>query len=121
MIGERGLQRISVTFHALLFLFILDCSAGQNLFATQMATDDQIALVIQVKIISGADGRTVAGIKVWIEDESGEKYTNILQLSVNSATHNEPVFWIIAVPKGKHELILHFPSGETVNLIPWLR
>lgn len=110
-VGEANLQLSKVT---------LGGDVGGMQLAPEGMTADQIALVIQVKIISGTDAETVAAMEVWIADESGTKYTNKIGLSGGSATDNEPV-WVIAVPQNASILFLHFPSGETVNLTSWLK
>jgi hypothetical protein len=83
-------------------------------------TNDQTALLIQVKIISGSDAETVAAMAVWTTDENGAKYTNRVGISGGPSTDNEPV-WFIAVPKDGHALVLHFPGGVTVDLASWLK
>ena len=94
-------------------------STGGMVLAPAGMTADQTPLVIQVKIVSGADATAVSTMKVWITDETGAKFENRVGLSGGSSTNNEPV-WIIAVPKAPATLVLHFPSGETVDLTSFL-
>jgi hypothetical protein len=79
-------------------------------------TADQTVLAVEVTLITGDLGN-LSQLKVWVTDEQGNQTNSGTTLSVDSKNQ---VIWLFPVAKTAHSFLLHFPSGQTIDLSPLL-
>ena len=88
---------------------------------TVVSRDLAESLRIRIAVLSG-DAESFSVLDAWVTDENGrETARGAATLTVPSDTGEPQVAtWFFNVPKTSQTFILHFPSGEAVDLSPLL-
>lgn len=86
-------------------------------FALPDMTDDEMVLGIEIRVLSG-DSKSFGKLDTWVSDENGRETA----IGAATRTTNKEVWvtWLFAVAKTSNTFLLHFPSGEAVDLSPLL-
>ena len=89
---------------------------GFNGWVPANLTTDETVLTVE-GILNSGNLADLSKIGVWVTDESGDRTSSGITLSVES---EKEVIWLFPVPKTAHSFYLHFPSGEVIDLSPLL-
>ena len=102
-------------FNLSITTMVLD-DKGYNGMAPYPMTADQTVLAVEVTLISG-DLATLSKLGAWVTDEANNRTDSGATLSVDAKNQ---VIWLFPVAKTAHSFLLHFPSGEVIDLAPLL-
>lgn len=98
---------------------------GSSMFGPVGMADDETVLTVQIEVLSG-DPKVVSGFTddfdVWVTNSAGRKNSTRSATSrVTAAGEVLFVRWYFGVAEDSQALALHFPSGLTVPLIPFMK
>ena len=84
-----------------------------GMFVPASMTKKQTVLLVDVRVPASATN-AFGKMKVWVTDEKG------IRSEVTTVTGTGEVAWLFAVAKKTKSFVLHFPTGQTVDLSPML-
>jgi protein-disulfide isomerase len=89
---------------------------GNDAFEAAGQKPSQESLVIQIEVLSGSASQ-FSTIEAWVTDENARRS----DIGAATLTGTKLVTWYFNVPTTSREFLLHFPTGEIVDLSPLLR
>ena len=105
-------------------LQITSVKLGASMFAPAGMAKDETVLTVEIKVLSG-DPKTVAKtdgeFDVWASDDTGRRNSSRAGTAMTNAGGKIlSIKWLFGVAKDSKSYYLHFPSGVTVDLSPFL-
>lgn len=104
---------------------IASVAFGSSMFGPVGMAEDETVLSVETKVLSG-DPKVVSNctgkFDVWVTNGAGRKNSTRSATSMVTATGEIlSVRWYFGVAKDSQALSLHFPSGVTIPLTPFLK